>query len=144
MTTRAEVVTEARKWLETPFHHQARLRGVGVDCIGLVIGVARALALVSPEFDIVGYSRTPDGKTLMLLAGLHMRRLDAGDPLLPGHIVVVDFAAHPQHFGIVAERGGNLSMIHAAGKIGKVIETRLWFHPGMRFAAAFELPGVTD
>ena len=38
-TTRTDVVAAAREWLGTPFHHQARLRGVGVDCVGLVIGV---------------------------------------------------------------------------------------------------------
>ena len=45
---RQDVVTAAREWIDTPFHHQARLKGVGVDCVGLVIGVARELALV-PE-----------------------------------------------------------------------------------------------
>ena len=36
-----DIVTEARTWVRTPYHHQARLKGVGVDCAGLVIGVAR-------------------------------------------------------------------------------------------------------
>ena len=38
--TGQDVVAEARRWLGTPWRHQARLRGVGVDCGGLVVCVA--------------------------------------------------------------------------------------------------------
>ena len=54
MTSRADVVAAALAWTDTPFHHQARLKGVGVDCVGLVIGVARELGLIAPDFDVVG------------------------------------------------------------------------------------------
>ncbi len=30
--TRSGVLTEARKWIGTPWHHQGRINGVGVDC----------------------------------------------------------------------------------------------------------------
>lgn len=36
---RAAIVAEARTWLRTPYHAGARLKGVGVDCAQLVIGV---------------------------------------------------------------------------------------------------------
>ena len=45
MRSRLEVVCEARTWLGTPFHHQARAKGEACDCAGLVIGVARALGV---------------------------------------------------------------------------------------------------
>lgn len=34
--TPSKVVESARKWLGTPYHHQASLTGVGCDCIGLI------------------------------------------------------------------------------------------------------------
>src|SRR6478752_1062671 len=40
---------EARLWLNTPYQHQASLRGVGCDCLGLVRGVWRALVGKEPE-----------------------------------------------------------------------------------------------
>jgi NlpC/P60 family putative phage cell wall peptidase len=40
---RAAALTEARLWLGTPYQHQASLRGVGCDCLGLVRGVWRGL-----------------------------------------------------------------------------------------------------
>ena len=139
---RFAIVTEARRWLETPFHHQARLHGVGVDCVGLVIGVARALGLVAPDFDVAAYPRTPDGKSLMHLTDAHMTRIHEAD-MQPGDVVVVAFAKDPQHLGIVGDyRHGGLSIIHAHSIAGRVIETRLLFGPHMRFVAAYSLPGV--
>ena len=44
--TRMDAVAEARAWLDTPFHHQASIKGAGCDCIGLIKGVGVALKLV--------------------------------------------------------------------------------------------------
>jgi NlpC/P60 family putative phage cell wall peptidase len=43
MHTRTNIVAIARSWLGTPYHHQASVRGVGCDCIGLVRGIWREL-----------------------------------------------------------------------------------------------------
>lgn len=140
---RAAVVACARGWLGTPFHHQARLKGTGVDCVGLIIGVARELGLVAPDFDVEAYPRIPDGTSLMHLVALHMRALPVDEPLQPGHVVVVRFGAEPQHLGILADyRHGGLSIVHAAASPGRVIETRLMWSTAMQFVAAFSLPGV--
>ena len=143
MTTRTEVVQAARAWLDTPFHHQARLKGVGVDCVGLVIGVARELGLIAPDFDVAAYPRTPDGVSLMHLVNLHMRPLSDDEDMQPGDVVVVRFDRDPQHLGILGDyRHGGLSIIHAAAMPGRVIETRLMFSRSMQFVAAFALPGI--
>lgn len=42
---RLEVVREAESWLGTPFHHQGRLKGIGVDCAMLVAEVYEACGL---------------------------------------------------------------------------------------------------
>ncbi len=141
-TSRTDIVTAARQWLDTPFHHQARLKGVGCDCIGLVIGVARELGMVAPDFDIAGYPRVPDGTTLMNTARMHMTEIDRA-AMAPGDVVVVSFDKDPQHFGILGDyRHGGLSIIHGASNPGRVIETRLMFSEHMKFVAAFVLPGV--
>jgi len=41
-TRRQAVVAEALTWVGTPFHHEARLKGKGVDCAQLLIGVYSA------------------------------------------------------------------------------------------------------
>ena len=48
--TRAAVVAETLSWLGTPYRHQASLKGIGYDCLGLVRGgLARSSSAKSPE-----------------------------------------------------------------------------------------------
>ena len=49
MTGRAEIVAAARRWVGTPYRHQASLAGVGCDCLGLVRGVWREVIGPEPE-----------------------------------------------------------------------------------------------
>ena len=37
---RLRIILEAMDWVGTPYHHQARVKKVGVDCAQLVAGVA--------------------------------------------------------------------------------------------------------
>lgn len=46
---RDRIVAEVRSWIGTPYRHQASLKGVGCDCLGLVRGVWRALYGAEPE-----------------------------------------------------------------------------------------------
>ena len=142
MIDKKMVVAAARSWVGTPFHHQARVKQAGVDCIGLVIGVARELSLVPQDFDVQGYAETPDGRTLMRLAAMHMTEIGR-DAMGPGDVVVTRFDQGAQHFGVLGNyRHGGLSIIHGASDPGRVIETRLMFGPSMQFVASFALPGV--
>lgn len=138
MTTRADVVAEARTWLGTKWIHQHRAKGQGVDCAGLIICVARDLGLLPADFDINGYSRMPDG-TLLAVCDQHMDRIDRS-AMQPGDVLVVAIESDPQHMGIVGDyRHGGLSLIHAASKVGKVIETRLMFARNQVFRGAYAL-----
>lgn len=148
--TRAAVVAEARTWIGTPYHHQARVKGVGVDCAGVLIGVARALGIVAADFDISGYTREADGHSLLEWCDANMRRLPGQQFMQPGHAVVVAFDKHPQHLGVVVDypAPGVLAMVHATAVVSsgrpRVLETRLVFGRSMRFVAAYRLPGVED
>jgi NlpC/P60 family putative phage cell wall peptidase len=48
-TSQFRAVAAARAWIGTPYRHQASLKGVGCDCLGLVRGVWRALHGAEPE-----------------------------------------------------------------------------------------------
>ncbi len=43
------ILTETRRWLGTPYRHQASARHAGCDCLGLIRGVWRALHGGEPE-----------------------------------------------------------------------------------------------
>lgn len=45
---RAAVAREAESWLGTPFHPGARIKGAGVDCAQLLVGVFAGVGLVTP------------------------------------------------------------------------------------------------
>lgn len=47
--TAEAAVAAARGWLGTPYRHQASRKGVGCDCLGLVIGVWQELYGAPPE-----------------------------------------------------------------------------------------------
>jgi len=47
--TGERVLAIARSFIGTPYRHQASLKGVGCDCLGLVRGVWRELYGVEPE-----------------------------------------------------------------------------------------------
>ncbi len=118
----ARVVAAARRHLGTPFHHQGRLPGVGLDCIGLLVAVARELDL--PHSDDATYGRRP--RPAQLLAGMEhnlVRRL--GCDLAPGSVVVMGArrADLPQHVGILTEHpAGGLGLIHTDAHVGRVTE----------------------
>jgi len=39
---RADIIRTAKSWIGTPYKHQASVKGVGTDCLGLIRGVWRA------------------------------------------------------------------------------------------------------
>ena len=139
----AAVAAEARRWLGTPFQHQGRVLGTGVDCAGLVIGVARALGLSS--YDATGYARQPDGHSLAAQCEAQMRRLPAAAPLQAGDVLLLRMGRDPQHLAFVAavdEAGRPATLIHAYAEIGRCVEHRLDARWRRRILRAYRLPGV--
>lgn len=71
----ARVIAEARSWIGTPYHHQASLKGIGCDCLGLARGVWRAVYGAEPEAP-PAYSRdwaeALHRETLAEAAGRHL------------------------------------------------------------------------
>ena len=45
----ALIVAEAMSWIGTPYRHQGRTKGVGCDCLGLLLGVWSAIYGGLPE-----------------------------------------------------------------------------------------------
>jgi NlpC/P60 family putative phage cell wall peptidase len=49
MTSEQMAVATARRWIGTPYRHQASLKGIGCDCLGLLRGVWREVIGDEPE-----------------------------------------------------------------------------------------------
>ncbi len=137
--TRADVIAEARSWIGTPFKHQGRLKGVGVDCGGLLICVGKALGV--SDFDTTGYARVPYGRQLMVHCDEHLTRIGR-DEFGPGDVLVMRWRRVPQHVAIVADGGFPCSIIHAFDQVGRVVEHRLDETWAARIMQAYRVPGV--
>lgn len=136
------IVEAARRCIDTPYHHQARKPGVGLDCVGLVVCTGQAVGALGAGFDVRGYSRVPDGFSLMHHLDEQLDAIERAD-MRPGDVVCVAFDGYPQHIGVLGDYAhGGLSIIHASSSAGRVIETRLLFSAAMRFVAAFRFRGV--
>ena len=119
MIDRVEIVATARSWLGTPWTHQGRLRNVGVDCGGLIIGVGKELDVL--DFDMSAYGRIPDGQKLRALCEQHLLAKPVSD-IVPGDVLLMRFTRHPQHLAIVGDHGEPFSMIHAYADAGRCVE----------------------
>ena len=141
MTTGKQVVDCARSYLGTPFHHQGRLKGIGLDCVGLLIRVGHDLGLT--EFDHTGYPRQPIEERLYERFREELDEINSWEAL-PGDIVLFRILKHPQHLAILGDyHGGGLSLIHAYSPVGKVTEAHFSASWGSRAFAYFRYKGVT-
>lgn len=139
---RAEVVAEARKWLKTPYHHQAMKLGAGVDCLGLVRGVYVGLYGDDPE-QPPAYSPEwgeSDGRELMLQAARRHLVEVPGKVWALGDVLLFRMKAgvSAKHCAIVS---GDDMMIHAYSAIG-VVETSIGSWWSRHVAGVFTYPGV--
>lgn len=154
MATRANVISQARKYLSTPFIHQGRVMGVGVDCVGLVLCVADDLGLNDihglplGRHDYPDYDRQPDNHTVQAKCIDRLVRV-LNTAVVPGDIVNVKMPDSPCHTGIVTavNADGSLTLIHAynTGRPDAcVVEHRLDHAWRRRIAASFRFPEVVS
>lgn len=112
--TRADLVAEARSWLGTRYRHQGRRKGVGVDCIGLVGGVAlacgvRNAAAWMSDPDMHNYARTPDPTMLRRALAQYLDPVGTSRAL-PGDVLLFALERQPRHFALLVAPG---RVIHA-------------------------------
>jgi NlpC/P60 family putative phage cell wall peptidase len=137
MPRRSEIVDEARKWLGTPYHHQGRVLGHGIDCYGVIEMVGRALGIAIPE-NIV-YSRIPDEKELIGYMDTYAVNIPVS-AAMAGDIVIIPFMNRMRHMAILTDSG----MLHSYEPQGKVIEHAIDAKWRRLFRRAYQYPGVTD
>ncbi len=143
----AAVVAAARRWIGTPYVHQASCRGAGCDCLGLVRGVWREVVGAEPA-SLPPYSadwgEVQGAELLWQGARRLMRELPAA-AARPGDVLLFRMRAGAvaKHLGILsrgtAEAAG--CFIHAYAGHG-VVESPLSAPWRRRLVAAFRLPGA--
>lgn len=142
MSARPDVVAEARRWIGTPYLHQASVKQAGTDCLGLLRGVWRALTGPEPEA-VPSYTMDWSEATGQeeMLAAARRWLVEKFSGLEPGDVILFrmreGFVA--KHVGIVAESGPHMTFIHAYTGHG-VVESALSAPWVRRIAGHFEFP----
>lgn len=125
MITGASVVERARTWMGTKWRHQGRVKGVSVDCIGLIGGVATEVGIEgarewAADRQWHEYGRIPDAAVLYAGCERFMDRIDV-DEVRVGDVLVLAFETDPQHFAIVSALDP-MYLIHAYTMVRRVVE----------------------
>jgi NlpC/P60 family putative phage cell wall peptidase len=154
LTTAQRVVSIANTWIGTPYHHQASVKGVGCDCLGLVRGVYAEL-YGKPAETPPPYTRdlaeATGRETLLEAARRHLIEVTmlasvTWDEMLPGDVVVfrIKPSAKAKHCAILTSIPGIVSvsavrMIHAfeSGPVCEVDVSPWW---SRRIVAVFRFP----
>lgn len=139
---RSEIIASAREWLDTKWQHQASLKNVACDCIGLIRGVGLDFGMQVDIGDL-NYSQQPHHKEEKLyqtikkyLTEISITEAKPGDILLFG---LPDWPAY--HIGILSYDD---FVIHTWLDVGKVVESRLDATWKTNIRYAFKYPGVDD
>jgi NlpC/P60 family putative phage cell wall peptidase len=140
--SRQDIVAETRTWIGTPYRHQASLKGVGCDCLGLVRGVWRAVVGQEPER---APAYTPDWaeasgeEALVQAAARHLIAVPL-DQFAPGDVLLFRWRANmpAKHAAIVTAKE---LMVHAhdGAAVAEVAIAPWWRR---RLAYAFRFRGI--
>ncbi|MCF8879272.1 NlpC/P60 family protein [Hyphobacterium sp. SN044] len=137
MSVREAALIEARRWIGTPYRHQASVCGAGADCLGLIRGVWRALHGAEPQA-LPPYPARWDAGGDDLLLQAAGRWLIPVTEALPGDVIL--FRLKP---GLPARHCGILStcdtLIHAywGRAVSETALTQWWRR---RIAGVFQFP----
>ena len=140
---REDIVKIAREWIGTPWVHQASVKGVGCDCVGMVRGVYTELTgkTVGGAMD---YTRSfylfSGEERLKNEIGKYCMEVPIGEAK-SGDVILISFLNLPSHhIGILA----GTTFIHSWEDIGNVVEIPYDAAWKRLTKAVFRFPEVED
>lgn len=143
MTPRERVIECARSCLGTPFRHQGRVKGLGLDCVGLVR--IPVMELEMPAYktnnDFRQYGREPVPSKMNDLLLNYFDEVPKNQ-MKPGDILWFKIRQDPQHLGILT---ADNTVVHAVANVSKrVVEHTLDQRWRDRIVKVFRYRGIDD
>ncbi len=141
MTTRRELIEEARTWVHTPYRHQGDSEA-SVDCAGLGRCLARKFGLGRFPY-LANYGRQPDPAKLeaALAAEMDPVRLDRRRP---GDVLVLADERYPYHLALLSERHGVPHIIHGSARLAEVVEEPFTHEWPSKLRRVYAFRGLED
>jgi hypothetical protein len=145
------IVPKAREYVaaNTPFHQQGRVKGRGLDCVGIVLCVGEDLGLrykhggLIKRFDYMDYGLFPVLDQMQAEAEKIFVKKSV-ESMIPGDILTMRAPFLVHHMAIVSQLQQGFGIIHAYGAVGKVTEHLLDARWAARIAGVFTYSGVDD
>lgn len=138
--TRGQVIAEARSWIGTPYRHQASLKGVGCDCLGLLRGVWRALHGDEPEATPAyapDWAEANGEERLAAAARRHLHEIGPG-AAEPGDVLLFRWRPHlPAKHAAILTAPDRMVHAHDGAAVAEVYFAPFWRR---RLAYAFRFP----
>lgn len=137
---RDRIVAEARAWIGTPYRHQASLKGIGCDCLGLVRGVWRALYGAEPEATPAYAPDWAEATGMDALAAAARRHMTAIDPgaFAAGDLLLFRWRhGFPAKHAAIATAADLMVHAHDGAAVAEVTIAPWWRR---RLAYAFRFP----
>ena len=145
--TRYDIIAAARSQLGVRYQHQAAVRDVACDCVGLLAIVGEICGLgeaatwaADPRRH--AYARAPDPAMLREAAADYLDPIELAAAGL-GDVLLMRYRLQqaPSHFSIVSMLGP-LYGVHAYASVGKVVENRVEGWTLFRIVAAYRFKGL--
>ena len=139
---REDIVAETRSWIGTPYRHQASLKGVGCDCLGLVRGVWRAVLGREPE---IAPPYAPDWaesswrESLAEAASRHLKAIGRMN-FEPGDVLLFRWRSNlPAKHAAIVTAPDKMVHAHDGAVVAEVVIAPWWRR---HLAYVFRFPGV--
>lgn len=141
------IVAEARRWIGTPYVHQASVRGAGSDCLGLLRGVWRGLFGGEPCC-VPAYTpdwSEPQGDEVLWCGLSELMFAKPLEDEAPGDVILFRMRDRSvaKHLGLQTRIGAEARFIHAYSGHG-VMETALSAPWQRRIVARFAFPDIQE
>lgn len=136
--SRDTITTIARSYVGTRWHHCGRLKGVGIDCAGLVICTYAELGVVLTDLGTYGDGADCFDAVVKAIAPDCILIDTSAEPLQDGDIMIFRSRVCYNHIGIYSGHG---NMIHAYPTLERVVEQPIspaWFG---RLARVYRVSG---
>lgn len=126
---RQQILSVAKSWIGTPYHHQASVKGIGTDCLGLVRGVFREVygydTDVPPAYS-PDWAEATGAETMLKAADKHLLK-QPPEVIAAGDVVIFRLRSGmvAKHAAIVS---GSCHMIHAieGALVSEVVMSNWW------------------
>lgn len=126
MVEPARILAIAEAWIGTPYRHQASLKGVGCDCLGLVRGIWREVYGREPEAPepyAPDWAERSGGERLADAAARHFGPSISAADKAPGDLLIFRWRAGlaAKHLGILSEGGRFIHAYEQAGVVSSAL-----------------------